>query len=328
MTNETWQAFADQVSSNLISHNTPSTISTSESLETTWHKLQTSIINAALIHIPNKKFAVRNFHHSFSSKATLLHYNLKKLNSIIKQTKHSLNSGTPIPLYHNSTITYLNSTHQLQLPPIPLQSNLIPNWITNAKEAWKSLYHARNLENIKYTRQQILESINTRCSKLVTQPKSMINSILNRHKDPVRINNIKSNNAIITEPSTIKTHIQNHFDEWTAPRQINEHLFNSYWANEYLPKQNIDSSWYSEALHSFTIEEILDTLSQLPNNKACGPSGISYEMIKHSGNNCLLAIISLFNRCLTAQTVPKQWKEGHIFPISKKPIFDGNLTNT
>ena len=104
------------------------------------------------IHIPNKKFAVRNFHHSFSSKATLLHYNLKKLNSIIKQTKHSLNSGTPIPLYHNSTITYLNSTHQLQLLPIPSQSNLIPNWITNAKEAWKSLYHARNLENIKYTR--------------------------------------------------------------------------------------------------------------------------------------------------------------------------------
>src|SRR5260364_483671 len=90
MTNETWQAFANQVSSNLISHNTSSTISTSESLETTWYKLQTSIINAALIHIPNKKFAVRNFHHSFSSKATLLHYNLKKLNSIIKQTKYSL----------------------------------------------------------------------------------------------------------------------------------------------------------------------------------------------------------------------------------------------
>jgi hypothetical protein len=103
-----------------------------------------------------------------------------------------------------------------------------------------------------------------------------------------------------------------------------------YWANEYLPKQNIDSNWYSEALYSFTIEEVLDTLSQLPNNKACGPSGISYEMIKHSGNNnnCLLAITSLFNRCLTAQTVPKQWKECHIFPISKKPIFDANLTNT
>ncbi|CAG8824488.1 6210_t:CDS:1, partial [Gigaspora rosea] len=38
----------------------------------------------------------------------------------------------------------------------------------------------------------------------------------------------------------------NHFDQWTAPRQINEHLFNSYWANKYLPKQNIDSNWYSE----------------------------------------------------------------------------------
>ena len=68
----------------------------------------------------------------------------------------------------------------------------------------------------------------------------MINSILNRHKDPVRI--IKSNNAIITELSTIKTHIQNHFDEWTAPRQINKHLFNTYWANEYLSKQHINSN--------------------------------------------------------------------------------------
>ena len=45
----------------------------------------------------------------------------------------------------------------------------------------------------------------------------MINSILNRHKDPVRFDNIKADNNLITEPDTIKQIIQNHFFNWTAP---------------------------------------------------------------------------------------------------------------
>ena len=45
----------------------------------------------------------------------------------------------------------------------------------------------------------------------------MINSILNRHKDLVRFDNIKADNNLITEPDTIKQIIQNHFFNWTAP---------------------------------------------------------------------------------------------------------------
>ena len=55
----------------------------------------------------------------------------------------------------------------------------------------------------------------------------MINSILNRHKDPVRFDNIKEQNHVITEPSLIKQHIQQHFDDWTAPRNIQSQLFDS-----------------------------------------------------------------------------------------------------
>ena len=69
-------------------------------------------------------------------------------------------------------------------------------------------------------------------------------------------------------------------------------------------------------------------MSQLPNNKACGLSGISYEMLKHAGLPFLHAITTLFNRCIISDSITKQWKEGRIFPISKKPIFDGDLSNT
>src|SRR5260364_108499 len=154
----------------------------------------------------------------------------------------------------------------------------------------------------------------------------MINSILNRHKDPVRFDNIKLAQDIITDPPAIKAHIQKHFDNWTTPRVVNQNLFNSRWQGKYTPKPSINPDWYIAATSEISQEEVLTIISQLPNNKACGPSGISYEMLKHAGPKFLLAITSLFNYCLSAQAIPKQWKEGRIFPISKKPIFDGNLT--
>jgi len=134
----------------------------------------------------------------------------------------------------------------------------------------------------------------------------MINSILNCHKDLVRFDNIKLNNDIITEPNEIKSHIQEHFDQWTATRHIDEHIYNCTWLSEYNPKTNIDTKWYQPALQEFTTEEVSQTLSQLPNNKACGPSGISYEMLKQARPTFIQTITTLFNRCLTTNQIPKQ----------------------
>src|SRR6185437_2681648 len=97
----------------------------------------------------------------------------------------------------------------------------------------------------------------------------------------------------------------------------NQSLFDSKWQYEYSPKHSINPNWYTTALQDFSKEEILSTLNQLPNNKACGPSGISYEMLKHTGQNCIQAITSLYNRCLSSQSIPKQWKEGYIFQYLK-----------
>ena len=83
------------------------------------------------------------------------------------------------------------------------------------------------MENIKQIKQQISESIQKRCSKLITHPTSMINSILNWHKDSVKFNNTKLEQEVITDPPAIKDHIQQHFDNWTAPRQVNQSLFES-----------------------------------------------------------------------------------------------------
>src|SRR5437868_14972764 len=51
-------------------------------------------------------------------------------------------------------------------------------------------------------------------------------------------------------------------------------------------------------------------------------------MLKHAGDLFLQTVTTLLNRCLTSQMILKQWKICHIFPISKKPVFDSNLHNT
>jgi ribonuclease HI len=156
----------------------------------------------------------------------------------------------------------------------------------------------------------------------------MINSVLNRHHDIVYFDNIKTADELITSPPQIKQHIQQHFEQWTSHRHVNSTLFNQYWADNYRPNNSINSEIYTSTLNTISSEEVYSTLQLLPNNKACGPTGISYEMLKHAGPTFLQVITNLFNQCLTQQRIPKQWKEGRIYPISKKPIFNGDLNNT
>ena len=211
MTTELWQEFAEQTNLNLIANNTLSTTQITESLETTWHKIQISIIQAALSKILNKKFTTKNFHHTFSSKATELHLDLKLLGEAIRNAKKYLNNpNTPYPNL-STIINTINSQHSFNIPPLPLNFNLIPNWISLAKDYWKSLYSTRNLENTYQIREYINQATNKRCDLLQTKPTKMINSILDRYSEPVYFNNIKIQNEITTEPSEIKTAIQQHF---------------------------------------------------------------------------------------------------------------------
>ena len=126
----------------------------------------------------------------------------------------------------------------------------------------------------------------------------MINIILNRYKDLVRFDNIKADNNLITESDTIKQIIQNYFFIWIAPQLVNSDIFNSNWNIEYAPKSDIQANWYLDTLQPILIDEVQQTISKLPNGKACGPSGVSYKMFKHAGLLFLQLITELLNQCL------------------------------
>src|SRR5260364_152290 len=224
----------------------------------------------------------------------------------MKQTKHTLSNHGSLLSNIYIQIQHINSKHNFNIPQPPLNSQDLPQWLQQTKIAWRTLYNARNLENSQHLRHHINSAINTRCEKILTQPTKIINSILNRHTDSVYFDNIKTEDNIITNPSCIKQHIQSHFCQWTAHQSHNQTIFENEWETEYSPSSIILSSWYNTALTEISIDEVINTINQFSNNKACGPSGISYEMLKHCGIQTITAITALLNRCITLQQIPKQ----------------------
>src|SRR4051794_32042791 len=54
----------------------------------------------------------------------------------------------------------------------------------------------------------------------------------------------------------------------------------SLWQDIYTPQQDINTSIYDSLLIAHTDDEWQHTIAALPNDKAPGPSNISYEMLK------------------------------------------------
>ena len=68
----------------------------------------------------------------------------------------------------------------------------------------------------------------------------------------------------------------------------------------------------------FTTEEIAKVLSSLPNNKACGADGVTYEVFKATKQFSIVALTQILNVCLVNRKVPDSWKGAIIYRIPKK----------
>ena len=107
----------------------------------------------------------------------------------------------------------------------------------------------------------------------------------------------------------------------------NDHL-ECEWKQVYEPINSIDPNIYETTTQRITMDEIADTLLLAPQNKATGPSGISNEILKHLPTKALETLLKIFNGCMELTKIPKAWTKSYIWPISKKKIYDFNLTNT
>ncbi|EXX66240.1 hypothetical protein RirG_125730 [Rhizophagus irregularis DAOM 197198w] len=142
---------------------------------------------------------------------------------------------------------------------------------------------------------------------------------------------LDSTPTLLTDPSDIKQAAISHFQSIVSPpltRYSSIISFPARWQRAYTPLANVSASLYDPVLAPISLQEWSTVISSMPNNKASGPSKISYEMIKHLSGEALDFSLLLANTCLSRGDIPADWREAVVYPIPKPHDFDAQLKNT
>ncbi|CAG8775884.1 6659_t:CDS:1, partial [Gigaspora rosea] len=100
------------------------------------------------------------------------------------------------------------------------------------------------------------------------------------------------------------------------------------WKQFYEPIPNINKNMFVNITQNITLQEVIATISKAPLKKATGPSTIFNEILKKLPPVAHELLTKIFNTCLQLKTIPQKWRASLVWPISKKPQYNGDLTST
>ena len=123
-----------------------------------------------------------------------------------------------------------------------------------------------------------------------------------------------------SEPKVSMEDFENHFKHLNEDDSLNNTPSHNF------DPSDIDVSTIEEFNLDFTVEEVLDNIKSLKNNKSEGVDFIKNEYIKNCPLSVVELIVKLFNLILRTGHVPHDWSIGLIVPIYKKKgtQFDPN----
>ncbi|EXX60620.1 RNA-directed DNA polymerase from mobile element jockey-like [Rhizophagus irregularis DAOM 181602=DAOM 197198] len=227
-----------------------------------------------------------------------------------------------------------------------LPVNLTIDNIFDVKKDLQSLLRVINVlhkqEEDSWTINKINKYINDRNNNLIHDQKRMINSILDRKPQKITLDRLHyydqqtnqfqftNNPHIIAEQTNL--HFQCLGKDLNEIRNIKEYKsiqdLPLYWRSTYEPINNRNCKHMNSLSEDFSIEELSQVISSLPNNKAAGISGITYKDIKHTHQDFREYIQQFFNYIIQVQIYPRDWLYAFLFPIPKPKAWDCKIENT
>ncbi|GBB99149.1 hypothetical protein RclHR1_03430010 [Rhizophagus clarus] len=207
-----------------------------------------------------------------------------------------------------------------------------------AKEIKQAEIAKHDITNINF-------HILNRNNNLENNQRKMINSLLDRKPRHIRLDRLlipapddPNEITLSRDPKTIERYSIQHFQLLGSASK--EELLQSIklysiledipveFRPYYAPIQTINQTQYDCVLADITNNEILATFKTLPNHKAPGTSGITYEDLKHVHPDVIHYITDFFNLCLRTNSIPRDWKKALLFPIPKPKEWGSDINNT
>jgi ribonuclease HI len=239
----------------------------------------------------------------------------------------------------NIDICSINYRYNVEFPMLQINSDN-NDWRTEAKNHYRTL--RKNVQN-KINRQEaddIKQAIEKRCAYIKTDPKKMLNSLLNRHRQTIVVDrliktDIDGESSLITDPDNINKEAASVFEKQFKKRnnkfdELNHNPKWELWHKIYKEKRDItpNEDIYLEINSKPTPEEWESTLSNCSNKSAPALSGIGYTIIKQLPDHLNECLRLLAHKCFTISKIPDSWKLSQIFPIPKPTDWQYNLSET
>ncbi|GBB87066.1 hypothetical protein RclHR1_13520008 [Rhizophagus clarus] len=153
---------------------------------------------------------------------------------------------------------------------------------------------------------------------------------INLTVDKIRVYKNDNNEDILyTEENEVKEQTNLHFQTVAGAINCEKDLSQfPEWQELYELKNDIHNTIYKDLIKYPSIEEWIETIKSLSNDKATRPSGILYEMLKKLNENNQARLHAFICVCMDLNDIPDKWKKATIYPIPKSKPFFANLTNT
>ncbi|RKP16350.1 hypothetical protein ROZALSC1DRAFT_25379, partial [Rozella allomycis CSF55] len=160
--------------------------------------------------------------------------------------------------------------------------------------------------------------------------KRTLKAIFDDDEIPV-LNYVMDLDSILVEPMQVKSKILSYYKNNIYAAQ-NNHLPNL----QRLPQEwqdihttpPIPQGSIQKLMQCITTEELLNALSNAPTNKAPGPSGITFELLRLLPLPILTIITQCFNNIIKFGTIPTSLQEMNLIILPKDKTWKGDITRT
>jgi hypothetical protein len=185
-------------------------------------------------------------------------------------------------------------------------------YIEEINELYNLFYTKLQVKIASIKENKIKEAIKQRQQDLEFNQKRMIDNVMEREFKKINIDRVlsinqKGEDILIVDEEEIKIKVADHFQNCAGTISVDKEL-PDYWKQEYDSKNQTHISFlaYDSVTKHITIEEILEVAKELPNGKACSPSGITYENIKLTILLLKNSIQEIFNEIMDSEEIPIQ----------------------
>ncbi|KAG9284052.1 hypothetical protein G9A89_022826 [Geosiphon pyriformis] len=162
----------------------------------------------------------------------------------------------------------------------------------------KKFYCSSKLLESKHAEEShIRQAIERRMESFEVDKGHTIRSVLEHPFRKVVLNHLVDGGELVLEPELIKSKVDVIMESWTRKCVVASDISGD-WARQFRPLDHVFNSVFSNVMHSISFDKMFGIISNLPNGKAAGLSGITNELWKHCDKLVLDMLLVFLNFCL------------------------------